>query len=166
MRRHPIRLVTAVPLIATLALGAAVRVQGQAASRPIRGILIGIGQATPETLTDWKADGGNAVVVVLDESIPRTRWSDLGTAAERAGLTLYAWIEVARNPAMAAAHPSWMASPGGHHHDWRRRYRGAPVAKPGEVVKAWPWVPIGYAPAFAAHRQRIRDLLDGLPGPW
>src|SRR5438034_9847869 len=117
MSRHPIRLVTAVLLVATLALGVAVRVRGQAVARPIRGLLIGIGQATPEALAAWKADGGNAVVVVLDESIPRARWSDLGTAAERAGLTLYAWIEVARNPAMAAAHPSWMASPGGHHHD-------------------------------------------------
>jgi hypothetical protein len=59
-----------------------------------------------------------------------------------------------------------MASPGGHHDDWRHRFPGAPVARPGEVLKVWPWVPIGYAPAFAAHRRRIRDLLDGLPGRW
>jgi hypothetical protein len=34
------------------------------------------------------------------------------------------------------------------------------------VVKAWPWVPIGYAPAFSAHRERIGALLAGLPGTW
>ena len=166
MPRNPIRLLSALLLVATLVLGGPVRVRGQSASRPIRGILIGIGQAQPETLAAWKGDGGNAVVVVLDESIPRGRWSELSTAAERAGLALYPWIEVGRNPALADAHPSWMASPGGHHDDWRRRYPGAPVAKPDEVIKAWPWVPIGYDPAFAAHRQRIRDLLDGLPGHW
>jgi hypothetical protein len=166
MRRCSIGLVTAVLVAATLKLSVAVRAQGPAASQPVRGILVEIAQATPESLAAWKADGSNAVVVALDESIPRGRWSDLSTAAERAGLTLYAWIEVARNPALANAHPDWMATPGGHHDDWRRRYPNAPVAKPGEVVKAWPWVPIGYAPAFEAHRRRLRDLLDNLPGPW
>jgi hypothetical protein len=166
MPRNSIRMRTAVLLVATLVLGGSVWVQGQAASGPIRGILIGIGQARPEMMAAWKARGGNAVVVVLDEAIPRGRWSELSTDAERAGLALYAWIEVARNPALADAHPTWMASPGGHHDDWRRRFPGAPIAKPDEVIKAWPWVPIDYVPAFAAHRRRIHDLLDSLPGRW
>ena len=38
--------------------------------------------------------------------------------------------------------------------------------KRGEVIKAWPWVPIGYAPAFDAHRERLKVLLGDLPGPW
>jgi hypothetical protein len=132
----------------------------------MRGVLIEIGRATPQALAAWSAEGRNAVVVPLDESISRAQWSDLSAAAERAGLALYPWIEVARNPGMADAHPDWMACPGGHHDDWRRRYPGAPVAQPGEVVKAWPWAPIGYAPAFEAHRRRLRGLLDGLPGRW
>ena len=85
---------------------------------------------------------------------------------ERAGMTLWPWIEVARNPAMADAHPDWMAAPGGHHNDWRRRFPHAPTAKAQEVIKAWPWVPIGYAPAFDAHRERLKTLLGDLPGPW
>src|SRR5581483_12214339 len=95
-------------LVATLMLGVAGPARGQSAPRPIRGTLMTIGQATPRTLADWKTESGNAVIVVLDESIPRARWSDLSKTVEREGLALYAWIEVARNPAMADAHPDWM----------------------------------------------------------
>src|SRR5262249_28842470 len=31
---------------------------------------------------------------------------------------------------------------------------------------AWPWVAVGYAPAFAAHRERLKALLTDLPGAW
>jgi hypothetical protein len=166
MSSHSSRLVFSIGIVAMLIAGSSRTALGQSGPRPIRGTLITIDQATPRALSDWKSEGGNAVIVVLDESTPRARWSDLSTTAERQGLALYAWIEVGRNPAMADAHPDWMAAPGGHHDDWRRRFPGAPVAKSGEVVKAWPWVPIGYAPAFEAHRRRIRDLLNGLTGNW
>jgi hypothetical protein len=81
-------------------------------------------------------------------------------------MSLWPWIEVARNPAMADAHPAWIAAIGAHHDDWRRRFANAPAAKSDEVVKAWPWVPIGYAAAFDAHRRRINGLLADLPGIW
>ena len=87
---------------------------------------------------------------------PKRRWKSMAEVVERAGMTLWPWIEVARNPAMAGDHPEWMAAIGAHHDDWRRRFPSAPVAKAGEVIKAWPWVPIGYAPAFEAHRQRLK----------
>ena len=104
-------------------------------------------------------------MVPLDDAAKR-RWKPMAEAVERAGMTLWPWIEVARNPAMADAHPEWMAAIGGHHDDWRRRFPDAPAAKRGEVIKAWPWVPIGYAPAFDAHRQRLKLLLGDLPGSW
>jgi hypothetical protein len=166
MSPPPVRLLTLLSFVTTLVAVVNGTARGQSAPRPIHGTLIEIGQATPRALADWKSEGGNAVIVVLDESISRPQWSELSKSAEREGLALYAWIEVARNPAMADAHPGWMASPGGHHDDWRRRFPGAPVAKSGEVVKAWPWVPIGYAPAFEAHRQRIQNLLNGLHEAW
>ena len=59
-----------------------------------------------------------------------------------------------------------LAAPGGHHDDWRRLFLGAPKAADGEVVKAWPWVPIGYAPAFEAQLARVNKILAGLPEPW
>jgi hypothetical protein len=132
----------------------------------MHGLLIGPKAATPNAFQAWKAEGGNTVVVVLEESVPRARWSELAEDCRRAGLDLYVWIETARNPALADAHPEWMASPGGHHADWRRRFPDAPTAKTGEVIKMWPWVPIGYAPAYEAHLARFTDLLDKLPKSW
>jgi hypothetical protein len=159
--------VATVLLLATIAVsGGIVGAAEPPGSRPLRGLLTDARAATPQALQSWKAEGGNAIVVVRDESTPRQRWSELAVDAGRAGLDLYAWIEVARNPAMADAHPDWMASPGGHHDDWRRRFPDAAIAQPGEVVKLWPWVPIGYKRAFEAHRQRVTGLLDALPGSW
>ena len=132
---------------------------------PMRGVLVRPERVTPEFLAAWKAKGVTAVVVPLDE-VTKRRWEAMARAVEQAGMTLWPWVEVARNPAMADAHPEWMAAPGGHHDDWRRRFPKAPKAKPGEVIKAWPWVPIGYAPAFDAHRERLRALLGDLPGTW
>jgi hypothetical protein len=131
----------------------------------MRGVLVRLERVTPEFLTAWKAKGVTAVVVPLEE-VTKRRWERMARAVEQAGMTLWPWIEVARNPAMADAHPEWMAAPGGHHDDWRRRFPTAPKRRPDEVIKAWPWVPIGYAPAFDAHRQRLRALLGDLPGTW
>ena len=131
----------------------------------MRGVLVGLERVSPEFLAAWKAKGVTAVVVPLDDAAKR-RWQPMADTVERAGMTLWPWIEVARNPAMAEAHPEWMAAIGAHHDDWRRRFPEAPAAKHGEVIKAWPWVPIGYAPAFDAHRQRLKMLLGDLPGRW
>jgi hypothetical protein len=129
------------------------------------GVLLSPGRLTPEFLTRWKAKGITAIVVPLDEATKR-QWTTMAHSIEQAGLALWPWIEVARNQAMADLHPEWMAAPGGHHDDWRRRFTKPPKAKPGEVIKAWPWVPIGYAPAFDAHRKRLKALLADLPGKW
>jgi hypothetical protein len=149
-----------------LSIATAARAGGPGDPAPIRGVLLEAAHADASALRAWKGRGANAVVVPLDESIARPHWADLAALADREGLALYAWIEVARNPAMADAHPRWMASIGGHHDDWRSRFPSAPEKAPGRVIKAWPWVPIGYTPAYEAHHDRIAALLDGLPGPW
>jgi hypothetical protein len=122
-------------------------------------------RVTAEFLAEWKTKGATAVVVPLDETTKR-HWETVAKAVEQSGMTLWPWVEVSRNPTMADAHPEWMAAPGGHHDDWRKRFPKAPKAKPGEVIKAWPWVPIGYAPAFDAQRERVSRLLSELPGKW
>ncbi len=132
---------------------------------PLRGVLVKPERVTAEALAAWKARGFTAVVVPLDESV-KPRWGTISERVARAQLALWPWIEVARNPAMADAHPDWMAAIGAHHDDWRRRFPRAPKPKSGEVVKAWPWVPIGYTPAFEAHRARLKALLVDLPGAW
>ncbi len=96
---------------------------------PMRGVLVGIDRVSPEFLAAWKAKGVSAVVVPLDDATKR-RWKPMAEAVERAGMTIWPWIEVARNPAMADAHPEWMAAIGGHHDDWRRRFPNAPAAVP------------------------------------
>jgi hypothetical protein len=131
----------------------------------IRGVLVRPDRVTPDFLAAWKGKGATAVVVPLDETT-KPRWERMAWVVEQAGMGLWQWVEVARNPTMADAHPEWMAAPGGHHDDWRRRSEKPPTAKSGEVIKAWPWVPIGYAPAFDSHRERLRGLLGDLPGPW
>jgi hypothetical protein len=131
----------------------------------MRAVLVRVDRVSPEFLAERKATGVDAVVVPLDDASKR-RWKPMAEAIEQAGMALWPWIEVARNPAMADAHPEWMAAIGGHHDDWRRRFPDAPTAKRGEVIKAWPWVPIGYVPAFEAHRRRLKVLLGDLPGSW
>ncbi len=141
------------------------RTQASDANTPMRGVLVISERVTPGFLAGWKARGVSEVIVPLEES-SRQGWGSLAKTVAQAEMHLWPWIEVARNPAMADRHPDWIAALGGHHDDWRRRFPNAPAAKKGEVIKAWPWVPIGYLPAFEAHRERLRSLLSDLPGAW
>ena len=139
--------------------------QAAEAETPVRGVLVGLERVTPAFLATWKANGATSIVVRLDEG-SRPRWGAMARDVEKAGMTLWPWVEVGRNPVMADAHPEWMATIGGHHADWRSRFPKAPASRAGEVIKAWPWVPIGYAAAFDAHRDRLQRLLTDLPGSW
>jgi hypothetical protein len=160
------RFVSLLPItVALVLLDPRAGVRADEATSAVRGILVRPERVSPEVLTTWKAKGATAVVVPLDEPA-KQRWETVAKVVEQAGMTLWPWVEVARNPEMADAHPEWMAAIGAHHDDWRRRFPKAPTAKPGEVVKAWPWVPVGYAPAFDAHRERLKKLLGDLPGAW
>jgi hypothetical protein len=161
----PRSLATVAFLLILSSLTEATVARDQGAPAPLRGILLSPDRVTPERLAVWKGKNATAVLVPLDEATKR-RWADMSRVVEQAGMTLWPWVEIARNPAMADAHPDWLAAIGAHHDDWRRRFPNAPTAKPGEVVKAWPWVPIGYAPAFEAHRERVKGLLADLPGSW
>ena len=131
---------------------------GQAA-RPISGVIVAPATATARQVAEWKRSGVNAVAVLLDEKFGPDECRTAAHAVSSAGLGLYYWIEVARNPAMAEQHPRWMASLG-MHDDWRRRFPEAPRPRKDQVVKAYPWVPISHREAYDAHLQRIRELLD------
>ena len=162
MSRTPGWLPLLVSVVLSLSQGA---VRGEETKSALRGVLAKPERITPEFLAMWKSRGATAVVVPLDET-SKPRWITISKSVEQAGMALWPWIEVGRNPSMADAHPDWMAAIGGHHDDWMRRFPDAPKAKTGEVIKAWPWVPIGYAPAFDAHHGRLKALLDDLPGAW
>ena len=83
---------------------------------------------------------------------------------KRTGLGLDYWIEIGRNPAMAEAHPEWMASIQTHK-EWRRFFPQFPATPSNAVVKAYPWVPVLYRETFDIHLQRVKQLLEGRPAP-
>ncbi len=97
---------------------------------------------TPAFLATWKDRGATEIVVSLDDKTAAD-WTGTSRLINDAGLDVWAWVEVARDESLADAHPEWMAAIGAHHDDWRRRFPDAPKAAKDQVVKAWPWVPIG-----------------------
>ena len=121
---------------------------------------------TPETVNQesisaWKADRFTGAVLLVDET-NRIALVFATTRLREASFPFYYWIEVGRNPAMAEAHPRWMASLG-MHDDWRATFRNVVAPRKGEVAKAFPWVPINYREAFDAHVQRVKKLLTDAP---
>ncbi|MCB9888346.1 MAG: hypothetical protein H6836_02130 [Planctomycetes bacterium] len=97
---------------------------------------------------------GDRAVTELDR-----RAADL---VRSAGLQLGYWLEVGRSVALANARPDLMASLQGHR-EWRQAVASAPSPGAGEVVKAWPWLPVAYREAFDLHLARVRRQLVELP---
>jgi hypothetical protein len=113
-------------------------------------------------LRTFGEEGTNAVVLSLTDGTPAARVRAAVKQIREAGLAPYYWIEIARSPALARAHPEWMASLQGHS-EWRRFFPQASLPHDGEVVKNFPWVPILYREAFDAQLRRIDNLLHDLP---
>jgi hypothetical protein len=130
----------------------------------LRGVLLTAQQASVQRLRQIKADRGNAVVLNLTEREGAAATRAAVRRIRAAGLAPYYWIEVGRCPALADAHPEWMASLQGHP-EWRRHFPGAPQPAAGEVVKNYPWVPILSREGFAAQQRRVAALLRDRPRP-
>lgn len=127
-----------------------------------RALLIEPQDVTPQQVARWKEGGHRAVVLLLDERFPRNTYENAARDAASAALDVYYWIEIARTPKLADAYPRWMAGIG-MHGDWRKRWPKVAMPREGEVVKAYPWVPLGYREAFEAHRTRVEKLLHSVP---
>jgi len=143
----------------------AVAQPGETKGPPVEIVLVEPETVTPGAVSQWKKERFNAVAVVLDERTSKAACLELARHLSDGGLDLYWWIEVARNPKLAAAHPRWMAALG-MHADWLKNFPN--FAEPGadEVAKAFPWVPIGYRETFDAHLERIEQLLKRVPPGW
>jgi hypothetical protein len=115
-----------------------------------------------EKVAAWKKEGVRAVVVLLEEQHEEALLQKVAQAIAAHSLDLYFWIEVGRSPALARAHPAWMASLG-MHGDWRKRFPQVRPLEKGEVAKAWPWVPISSQEAYDAQLARVKKLLERLP---
>ena len=129
----------------------------------LKGALLTATQADDGQLRSLKAQGYNSVVLNLSaESTAQDK--DAAHRIQTAGFDLHYWIEIARCPALADAHPEWMASLQGHQ-EWRRFFPDLPKPAAGEVVKNYPWVPVLYKETFAAHLERVKELLRDKPAP-
>lgn len=131
---------------------------------PLRGEVWAPADLDTEQLVRCRAAGINTVVLALHDRLPTPADRTAADAVHAAGLRLGYWLEVGRCEALAVVHPEWLASMQGHT-EWQRLFPTAPATGAERVVKAWPWLPVGYREAFAAHLQRVREQLVNLPEP-
>lgn len=135
-------------------------------SNPLQAAMLAPAQATTARINELKEQGINAVAIELAGKTAgdANKTSEAIARVQEADLALYYWIEVARCPELAEAHPEWMASLQGHP-EWRRLFDAPPTATDGTVIKTAPWVPILNREAFDAQRIRIQRMLADLPAP-
>lgn len=136
-----------------------------AAGAPVEIVLVEAEAVTGAAVAQWKKEGFKGVAVVLDERTGEAAYRAAARRVSDGALDLYWWIEVARNPKLAEAHPRWMAALGSHE-DWQKVFPKFPEPGDGEVAKAFPWVPITSREGFDAHLQRIERLLKRVPEGW
>lgn len=135
-----------------------------AAKPPLRGEVWAAADLDNEQLVACRAAGIDTIVLALHDRVPTPADRAAADAVQAAGLRLGYWLEVGRCEALATAHPEWLASMQGHT-EWQRLFPDAPAVSAGQVVKTWPWLPVGYREAFAAHLERVRLQLANLPAP-
>ncbi len=152
-------------LIAVMALvGFACGVYDASAAEPgLKAVLLAAPQATAERLRTLQAEGNNAVVLKLSATDGAPELA-AAKRIQKVGLALYYWIEIGRSPALADAHPEWMASIQTHQ-EFRKSFPNLPPLKDGEVVKTYPWVPVLYQETFPVHLQHVQQLLADKPVP-
>ena len=156
------RLLTRISILAVAGLiGAPVAFAAEVVA-PLEAVIVAVDDVSSERAAGWKKEGFKAVVIVVDERHEAASLRKAADAIKEQSLQFFFWIEIARSPLLAEEHPQWMASLGTHQ-DWRQRF--PKVARPGknEVVKAWPWVPIGYRETFDAQLIRVGRLIERLP---
>ncbi|HUG67997.1 MAG TPA: hypothetical protein VMM76_09600 [Pirellulaceae bacterium] len=132
----------------------------------MRAALLVASDVTDERIEQLKAHGTTAVVVILQSDSKSSHLQERAAAArvQQSNVALYYWIEVARCPELADAHPEWMASLQGHS-QWRRFFPDVPVPDDDHVVKTYPWVTILSAETYVAQLQRVRQVLADKPPP-
>jgi hypothetical protein len=131
-----------------------------------RGALLSARDVDEARLRKLQEEGFTAVLVMLQDASGEQA-SRQRTAADlvlRSRLELHYWIEVARCPELADAHPDWMASLQTHD-EWRRLFPDAPRPAADEVAKTYPWVPILSREPFQAQLNRVKTLLGEMPQP-
>jgi len=151
-------------LIAIHDRGSAAKAAADSRTNRLRGVLLAANQITAAQLKAFEKEGLNAAVLILGDEASAEENQTAAERIEKAGLHLYYWIEIARNPQLAQAHPEWMASIQTHE-EWRRHFPNFPKPATNQVVKNFPWVPALYEETFPVHLQRVEALIEDLPKP-
>jgi hypothetical protein len=125
--------------------------------------LLSADQASEERLLQLRGKGFTAVALILTETNGDSD-RQLARRINNAELELDYWIEIARNPVMADAHPEWMASIQTHQ-EWRRHFPEFSPISSNYIVKVYPWVPVSYRETLQPHLGRVAQLLAGRPAP-
>ncbi|MCA9213872.1 MAG: hypothetical protein KDB27_12460 [Planctomycetales bacterium] len=139
----------------------------EVASKPkVRGAILAANDVTDGRLQELGEEGFNSVVLLVEGNAEEQVSARQGAAKRinSSSLGLCYWIEVARCPELADAHPAWMASLQTHD-EWRRLYPDAPKPTADQVMKTYPWVPILSREPFTAQLNRIEKLLAEMPPP-
>ncbi|MFN3188898.1 MAG: hypothetical protein ACE361_00110 [Aureliella sp.] len=130
---------------------------------PLAAAMIAVSDASPARLAELKSTGIDTVAFQLKQGDGAKRAiREAAAVVGESGLALAYWVEVARSPVLAEAHPEWMASLQTHD-EWRRFFPDAPNPSASEVSKTYPWVPILSRESFAAQQTRVTALLQDLP---
>lgn len=111
-----------------------------------------------KSLAKWKKEKFSTVVLLVDDLTSAVEYAKAAGQVRDAGLNLDCFIEVARSPLLADAHPNWMASIG-MHDDWLSRFPNFTKPAEHEVVKAYPWVTIRTDEGLRAQIERVNDIL-------
>jgi len=136
---------------------------GTVGASDLKAALLAPDQVSDKQLADLKAQSYTAVALALSDT-NRAGQITAASQVSHAGFALYYWIEIGRNPALADAHPEWMASIQTHE-EYRRLFPKLPQLKSNQVIKNYPWVPVLYKETFLVHRERVRRLLQDKPEP-
>src|SRR5437867_1483328 len=113
---------------------AAAEKQSTPSRAPKEFVLVEPDTINAKTVAAWKKERFSGVAALADERFGAGIYQSCAKAADDGGLELYYWIEVGRNPQMAAEHPEWMASLG-IHDDWLKRFPDAKPPGASEVAK-------------------------------
>jgi hypothetical protein len=134
-------------------------------SAPLELVLVDPDTVNARQIEEWQREGFSALGILLDEEHGADAYARAAAAAAFDQMDVYYWIEIARNPRIADAHPRLMASLG-MHDDWQARFPATNPPKKGQVAKAYPWVPIAYSDAFQSHLNRVKRLLEIVPASY
>lgn len=132
----------------------------------LQGAILAASKLTQQRIQELRETGHTTIVVLLSGRTAEERAAEQSAAVRvrEAGLDLYYWVEVARSPELADAHPQWMASLQGHP-EWRRLFPGTAQPTAAEVVKTYPWVPILSRETFDGQLTRVLKLLKNRVSP-